>query len=97
VKSNLNLPLKFLIRLLSSFLPKEAMEVAVCSKYPLEAMFCTPEKQSCILSLTGAISIVRNGKVLWPELPRGVEVLKLGYYGIKFFLSLRGESDNFYI
>jgi hypothetical protein len=73
------------------------MEVAVCSKYPLEAIFCTPEKQSCILSWTGAISIVRNGQVLWLELLGGVEVLKLGYYGINFFLSLRRESDNFCI
>ena len=38
VKSSLKRPLKFRIRLLSSFFPSEAIDVAVCSKYSLEAM-----------------------------------------------------------
>jgi len=38
VKSNLNLPLKFLIRLVSSRLPSAAIEVASLSKYLFDAI-----------------------------------------------------------
>ena len=38
MKSNLNLPLKFLIRLVSSFLPNAAIEVASLSKYLFDAI-----------------------------------------------------------
>ena len=44
MKSNLNLPLKFLIRLSSSCLPKTAIEVASLSKYFLAAILVTFEK-----------------------------------------------------
>ena len=44
VKSNLNRPLKLLIRLLSSLLSRAAIEVASLSKYPFEAITHTLKK-----------------------------------------------------
>ena len=44
MKSNLNLPLKFLIRLVSSLLPNAAIEVASLSKYLFDAIPITFKK-----------------------------------------------------
>jgi hypothetical protein len=45
-------PLKFLIRLLSSFLPKTAIEVAVCSKYSLAVIVIASLQIRCLFTLS---------------------------------------------
>jgi len=69
VKSNLNLPLKFLIRLSSSCLPKAAIEVASLSKYFLDAIgviLVTSEK-IVIKSWIHIVCIVYENHVLLLE------------------------------
>jgi len=54
--------LKLLIRLTSSFLPKAAIEVAVCSKYSLEVIVLTFEnyrfKPSFVFSIVPGIELL---------------------------------------
>jgi hypothetical protein len=67
VKSSLKRPLKFLIRFLSSVLPREAIEVVACSKYSLEIIaraFEKPYFMSALLS-----NIVCVGKALLLGIP----------------------------
>ena len=54
MKSNLNRPLKHLIRRFSSSLPKAAMDVAVCSKSLLEAIV-TPLKDVGFTSIVSSM------------------------------------------
>ena len=52
MKSNLNRPLKFLIRLVSSFLPNVAIEVASLSKYLFDVIPITFAKTVSVSSIS---------------------------------------------
>ena len=91
LKSNLNLPLKFLIFCLSSFLPKDAIEVAVCSKYSLDTIGLTFEKAI----LWYGISIVLCMGLLLREAFYIRPNTKIRFtMRVNFFLSFRTQSDN---
>ena len=64
MKSNLNLPLKFLIRLVSSFLPNAAIEVASLSKYLLDAIPITFTKAVSISWIHGTCIVVRRSGLM---------------------------------
>ena len=57
LKSSLNRPLKLLIRLITSFLPRPAIEVAKESKEFLEAIIISLEKGFCQTFLPSVLSI----------------------------------------
>jgi len=58
-----------LIRLVSSLLPKEVIEVVVCSKYSLEAIKLCPLK-AILLSWICIVSIVSGAEPLSRETPQ---------------------------
>ena len=85
MKSSLNFPLKFLILLWSSSRPREAIEVAVCSEYCLEAIstaFCKALKLWC-----GARAVSTG---VWGgfcgKFGAGLRGAEAAYYGIRIFL-----------
>jgi len=84
------------MRLVSSFLPKAAIEVAVCSKYLLEAIILTFGKLlSEVESSISVSSVVLShfcGKFCI-----AIKALELVYYWPKFFLSFLCASDNVWL
>ena len=63
MKSSLNRPLKFLIRRTSSALPKAASDVAVFSKYILEAIVRACEESLFVLKVEFTFSL--SSFALW--------------------------------
>jgi len=80
VKSNLNLPLKLRIRLVSSPLPNAAIEVASLSKYVFDAIPITFEKTVFTVSISWihVTCIVLCSQRLMLENPCGIPNPRIG-------------------
>jgi len=95
VKSSLKRPLKFLIRFLSSVLPREAIEVVACSKYSFEIIARAFEKPYFVSALL--FDIVCVGKALLQRIPAYAVNIETTLLSGKIFFVFCRRSDNLWL
>jgi len=84
------------MRLVSSFLPKAAIEVAVCSKYCLEATVLTFGKLLSEVGFSTSVSSVVLSH-FYEKSCITIKAPKLVYYWPKIFLLFFCASDNLWL